>query len=214
MKKVILSLTLICLSVLTFGQNKKFITSMEKIIASMDTANSTESYRSIANSFERIANAETKEWLPDYYIAFCYIIMANMEKNNDKVDDDCDKADGYLDKADLISANNSEIYSLKSWSASSRIRVNPMIRGQKYGPVSAELNQKAMKFDPTNPRPYYLSGMGKFYTPPAFGGGKDKAQPLFEEAIKRYKAFKPANSIMPTWGQKKAEEMLAECKKP
>jgi hypothetical protein len=56
--------------------------------------------------------------------------------------------------------------------------------------------------------------MEKFYTPPAFGGGKDKAQPLFEEAIKRYKAFKPANSIMPTWGEKKAEEMLAECKKP
>jgi hypothetical protein len=214
MKKVILSMALVCISMALFAQNSKFELAMKKHINSMDTAQSIESYRVIANSFERMATAETKEWLPDYYVAFCYIIIANMEKSNDKVDDDCDKADGFLDKAELISKDNSEIYSLKSWSASSRIRVNPMMRGQKYGSVSAEYNQKAMKFDPTNPRPYYLSGMGKFYTPSAFGGGKDKAQPLFEEAIKRYKVFKPANSIMPTWGQKKAEEMLAECKKP
>lgn len=214
MKNLILVMAFICLSVMTHGQNKKFISSMEKLIPSMDTASSIESLRSIANSFERIANAEPKEWLPDYYIASCYITIANMEKTNDKVDDDCDKADGYLDKADLISPENSEIYCLKSWSASSRIRVNPMMRGQKFGSISGEMNQKAMKFDPKNPRPYYLSGMGKFYTPSAFGGGKDKAQPLFEEALKRYKTFKPTSSIMPIWGQKKTEEMLEECKKP
>src|ERR1035438_3754940 len=188
MKKNIISMALVCLSFLSFGQSSKFILVMEKNIASMDTAKSIESYKLIANSFERTANVERKEWLPKYYIAICYITIANMEKNNDKVDDDCDKADGYLNKADSISPENSEIYCLKSWSASSRIRVNPMMRGQKFGTISGEYSQKAMKFDPTNPRPYYLSGMGKFYTPPAFGGGKDKAQPLFEEAIKRYRS--------------------------
>jgi hypothetical protein len=52
--------------------------------------------------------------------------------------------------------------------------------------------------------------MSLFGTPPQFGGGKDKAKPLFEKSVALYKAAKPA-TLAPTWGQKQAEDMLAQC---
>ncbi len=213
MKRIILLITVIAVTSVAFGQNAKYVSSMEKTIATIDTSKSVASLRLVCNSFERIANAEKKEWLPNYYIAYCYMLMATYDKSNDNIDDYCDKADGFIAKADSLKPDNSEIYVLKGWASSSRIRVNPMARGQKYGMASAGFQEKAKSLDATNPRPYFMLGMGKYYTPSAFGGGKDKALPLFEEAVKRYKSFKPVSSIMPHWGEKQATDMLADCKK-
>ena len=213
MKKIFTLAILITINFYGFGQNSKFVSSMEKNLSTMDTAQNMATYRSLSNSFERIANAEKKEWLPDYYIAFCYIMMANLETNNNLVDDYCDKADAFLNKADSLKPNNSEIYVLKGWAASSRIKVEPMTRGMKYGLTSSNLQEKAKSLDPSNPRPYFMLGMGKYYTPSAFGGGKDKALPLFTEAVNKFKTFKPSSNIMPKWGEKKSIEMLADCKK-
>jgi hypothetical protein len=196
-----------------FAQNKKYISSMEKNLGMLDTVKSINGWQQAANGFERIANVEKKEWLPNYYIAFCNLMMAAQESKGDMVDAYCDKADALLNKADSISPDNSEIYTLKALSNSIRIKVNPMARGAKYGMESGMNTAKAKELDPFNPRPYFLEGQGKFYTPPAFGGGKDKALPLFEEAVKKFAAFKPASSIHPKWGEEQAKKMLEECKK-
>ncbi|MEI6816919.1 MAG: hypothetical protein WCL14_09945 [Bacteroidota bacterium] len=213
MKKIILLTASLSFVLLMFGQNAKYVSAMEKNIATLDTTHSIASFQVLANSFERISNAEKAEWLPEYYIAYSYLMMANVEKDNDKVDGYCDKAEEYLDKADLKSANNSEIYVLKGWAASSRIKVNPMIRGQKYGTISATNQEKAKSMNPNNPRPYLMLGMGKYFTPAMFGGGKDKAKPLLEESVNKFKTFKLGSSIMPHWGEKMANDMYAECKK-
>ena len=70
--------------------------------------------------------------------------------------------------------------------------------------------QKAMTLNPDNPRLYYLRGMSIFGTPEQFGGGKEKAKPIFEKAVALYKTeqLKP---LYPHWGQKQAEDMLAQC---
>lgn len=212
MKRLILFAFLI-LSVTVSAQNKKYISRMETNVAMLDTSRSIASFQQVANSFEVIANVEKSEWLPSYYMAFCYAMMAGMEKNNDKVDAYCDKAQSYIEQADLLSPDNSEIYTVMSLISSMRIKVNPMARGAKYGMESAKLTAKAKELDPNNPRPYYLEGQGKMYTPPAFGGGKDKALPILEEAVKKFAAFKPASSIHPTWGEARAKALLEECKK-
>jgi len=129
------------------------------------------------------------------------------------IDTYCDKAELFIKKADSMNPNNSEIYTLKAQIASARISVNPMTRGQKYGPESATIREKAKELDPTNPRPYYLEGTALFYTPPMFGGGKDKAKPAFEKALNLYETFKPASSIAPSWGKGSASYFLAECDK-
>ena len=93
-----------------------------------------------------------------------------------------------------------------------KLSVDPMVRGQELGMQSGMLTATAMKLDPENPRPYMLKGMGAMYTPEQFGGGKEKALPILEAAMEKYKAFKPASSIMPTWGEEQAAKALAECK--
>jgi len=52
--------------------------------------------------------------------------------------------------------------------------------------------------------------MSIFGTPEQFGGGKAKAKPIFEKAIALFKAESP-KPLYPHWGQKQAEEKLAEC---
>lgn len=194
------------------AQNKKYIATMEKNIAALDSTRDGAGLQNLANTFERIAGAEKTEWLPSYYTAYCYVNMTYTTKG-DMIDTYCDKAESFIKKADSISPNNSEIYTLKAQIASARISVNPMTRGQKYGTESAELRDKAKELDKTNPRPYYLEGTGYFYTPPMFGGGKDKAKPVFEKALQMFETFVPASTIAPHWGKNSTQYFLRECDK-
>lgn len=210
MKKIILIAALIGISNISVAQNKKYIATMEKNVAVLDTSKAPEQLQSLANTFERIASAEKTEWLPDYYVAYCNVNMSYGTKG-DMIDTYCDKADVFLKKADSISPNNSEIYALMSQVASARISVNPMTRGQKYGMQAGELREKAKDLDKTNPRPYYLEGVGSFYTPPMFGGGKDKAKVSLQKALSLFETFKPASSIAPNWGKQPTEYFLKKC---
>jgi len=210
MKKLFILTAFVASCINMNAQNPKYISAMEKNIAILDTTRDAEKLQNLANNFERIAGAEKSEWLPNYYTAYCYANMTYSVKG-DMIDTYCDKADMFIKKADSLNPNNSEIYTLKAQIASARISVNPMSRGQKYGMLSAELREKAKDLDKTNPRPYYLEGTALFYTPPMFGGGKDKAKPAFEKALQLYSTFKPASSIAPNWGKRSAEYFLKKC---
>lgn len=210
MKKTIIIIALISINTLLNAQNPKYIAAMERNVATLDTTRDGAILQNLANTFERIGSAEKTEWLPQYYAAYCYINMTYSTKGS-TIDTYCDKAETFLKKADSINPNNSEIYTLKAQAASARISVSPMTRGQKYGTISADIREQAKKFDPANPRPYYLEGTGYFYTPPMFGGGKDKAKASFEKALTMFETFKPASSIAPRWGKNSTEYFLKQC---
>ena len=161
MKKILSTLILLSVTVFAFSQNPKYVAAMEKNITVLDTTRDAIQLQNLANNFERIANAEKAEWLPNYYIAYCYVNMTYAAKG-DQIDTYCDKAEKFLHLADSISPNNSEIYTLKAQIASARISVNPMSRGQKYGTISGDFREKAKELDKTNPRPYYLEGTAYF----------------------------------------------------
>ncbi|MBL0330931.1 MAG: hypothetical protein IPP64_16350 [Bacteroidetes bacterium] len=212
MKKTLSILALLSVAIFAEAQNPKYIAAMEKNIAALDTTRDGAKLQNLANNFERIASAEKSEWLPNYYTAYCYVNMTYSTKGNE-IDTFCDRAEKFIKVADSISPNNSEIYTLKAQIASARISVNPMSRGQKYGMESGELREKAKELDKTNPRPYYLEGTAYFYTPPMFGGGKDKAKPVFQKALEMYETFKPASTIAPNWGKNSCTYFLKECDK-
>lgn len=210
MKKTIITALIAVTGITAFAQNPKYVSTMEKNIAALDTTFDQQTLQGLANTFERIAGAEKAEWLPDYYAAYCYVKMTYNTKGS-TIDTYCDKADALINRADSLKPENSEIYTMKAHIRSARISVNPMTRGQKYGTESAELREKAKQLDPSNPRPYYLEGTSAFYTPAMFGGGKDKAKPLFEKALKMFDTFKPASSIAPHWGKSATEYFLKKC---
>lgn len=171
-----------------------------------------ESLLSLANNFERIANAEKTEWLPYYYAAFIHVNLGFMQQDKEKIDGIADKANALIETADSLMPGNSEISCIKSMIASCHMMVNPMQRWMEYGKESSENMQAAMQQDPTNPRPYFLKGQGLKFTPESFGGGCKTAKPAFVTAMEKYASFKPASELHPSWGKEQVENLLKECK--
>jgi hypothetical protein len=202
---------------LSNAQDAKYVKAMEKNIAMIDSAGKESSptiFQDAYNGFERIANANPKEWLPLYYQSFCEVMMGMRQTENIKKDEYYDKAEALINKADSLQPDNSEIYVMKSFVNSMKLSVDPQTRGQKFGMRSAMLLSKAEQLDRENPRVYFLRGQGLMYTPPQWGGGKDKAIPVLETAVQKFAAFKPSNTIVPHWGEGSAKAALEQAKKP
>jgi hypothetical protein len=214
MKKTILSATIICLCITAFAQSDKYAGAMKKNISMLDSAMQKGNAKELANNFERIGDAEKLQWLPYYYAAYCNVISTYTEKDKTKNDAIADKAEELIIKAEgLAGKENSEIAVIKSMIASAHMMVDPQSRYMQYGAASASNIEKAKALDPSNPRPVYLEGQAKLYTPEAFGGGKDVAKPLFEKALAMFDAFKPASELHPTWGKSATQYFLAQASK-
>jgi hypothetical protein len=212
MKKLLFSLFALALSTFAFAVGENYEPTMKGLMMKMKSANSPEAYASARNGFARVAEVEKGEWLPLYYASFCAIIEANMVQDGPTKDATLDIADGYLTKAVTLSEND-EILVLQSWSKSTRIMVNPMTRGQKYGAESAQLLEKATKLNPKNPRAYFLRAQSAYYTPEAFGGSKIKAKEWYTKAAELFAKENSENTLMPTWGSEENAKMLAEVNK-
>lgn len=210
MKKIIVALFALFSPVLLMAQNPQYENAMKGFLMKMSAAKSPEAYQAVANAFERMANTETKEWLPRYYAAFNYIMQAYTTPEKDKADAILDQADKHLEQAAALTQSE-ELLCLSAWCKSARINVDPMSRGAKYGREAALLLEQAKKVNPNNPRIYFLQGQSAFYTPEAFGGGKNKAKELFQKAIELYGTFQVQNEFMPNWGAEQAKDMLARC---
>ena len=196
-----------------FAQSAKYQQTMQQRIAEMETAVQKGGMPALANSFERIAEAEKSQWLPYYYAAYCQVMSALMEQDKSKVDPIADKAEALLKKAEeLAGGANSEINVIHSMIATAHLTVDPAARWMQYGQSSSSFLEKAKAQDPTNPRPLYLEGQSKFYTPEQFGGGKAAAAQVLEKSIAMFDQFKPASELHPTWGKAAAQYFLAQCK--
>ena len=190
------------------AQSDKYVDAMKKNLVLFDSAKTTQDFQAVANTFERIGDAEKTQWLPYYYAGLSLAISGWNDKNLDK-DANSTRINTLCDKAEAIE-KNAEIYSVRNMAATQQMMIDPQTRWATYGKQASDALQKGMQMDPNNPRLYYLQGQSVFNTPAAFGGGKDKAKPIFEKAIELYKKEQP-KPLYPHWGQAQAEQMLAQC---
>jgi hypothetical protein len=214
MKKILFAAVLIFCALFTRAQeNGKYIAAMNKNLMAMgDAFKNPAGLLALANNFERIAETEKTEWLPYYYAAFCQVNYGFMDTDKSKTDLIAEKATEFINKADILSPNNSEISCIKSMIASCHMMVNPMERYMQYGPESGRQLEAAMQQDPANPRPELLIGQGLKYTPEQFGGGCKTAKVQLEAAMKKFETFKPASPMHPNWGKEMTQQILDECK--
>jgi len=192
------------------ADDSKYISAMKKNIAKIDSAQSVDDFLDAANSFERIALAEKDKWIPYYYASMVYVLASFTDTLNEKKDGYLDKSDYFINIADSLQQDESEIYTMKGMIAQARMSIDPMNRWQKYGSSSTQNFQKAIELDTLNPRPEYLIGVSLFYTPEQFGGGPQAAKPYFEKSLKKYDEFKPDNELMPNWGREMVEQMMKQ----
>jgi hypothetical protein len=183
---------------------------MKVNIQKLNTEFTISGLTSLANQFERIANAETGKWHPGYYTAYCYVWATAVGKmpaeDKHKL---LDLAQSQMDILQKTFKKESEIFALQAFVY--QMRITDMSKGFKYSSLASEALEEAEKLNPNNPRVYYLRGNNKFHTPKAFGGVKEKAKPMFEKAAALFESQKPANAIEPAWGSEHNKQMLAVC---
>lgn len=205
-------LLLFLIPAIAFSQSK-YEDAMHKNLAVMDTSQNLSSYIQYSNAFERIANAEKNKWLPYYYAAYASTVNSYTVTDPTQKQQQLDHAQMLINKADSLQPKNSEITTVKAFVLSAMIMIDPARNGAVYGPQSNALLDRAIQQDTTNPRPYYLKGVSAYYTPPAFGGGKEKAVQLLQTSLNKFTTFKPENDLMPTWGAVPAKMMLLQAQK-
>jgi len=215
MKKYIFLLAVVCsLQLIAFSQSDKYTDAMQKNLALFDSAKTSEDFVTLSNNFERIGDAEKTQWLPYYYAGLALSSAGWLPTTKDK-DANATQIYAELDKATANAGNDSvalsEIEGVRNMAATQQLQVEPQTRWMTYGKTANKALKKGLAYNPNNPRLYYLQGMSLFFTPTMFGGGKDKAKPVFEKAIALFKTDHP-KALYPDWGMKSAEQQLELCK--
>ena len=159
--------------------------------------------------FERISLNEKNQWLPMYYAAF-YNFLAGLKTMPTPTEADkiFDKAMTQIVLAGLIKPNESEILALKGQISYMKMAIDPSGRFQTYIPQAKAELDSASSLNPANPRVDFINGQQLYYTPEQYGGGKAAARPLLQQAVDKFKTFKPATDLSPAWGEAQAKTLL------
>lgn len=196
----------------TAADDSLYYANMLQGITIMDKAMDVGQLAQAALFFEDTYDQYPLRWLPSYYAAYCYGLMAFLEKNPVLKDNYLDNAQHWLDRANQLNPNNIEIIVVQALIYQERVQVNPAERMPEYGTLSIITLENAEQLDPNNPRIYYLRAQNMFLTPEIAGGGLQKACPLIEIAAQKYAAQQnDPNSIMPKWGRVMTDYMLQIC---
>ena len=192
-----------------------FTALMTAIIAEQSAANTAADVQATLAKLERAVAAAPAAWEPRYYQARAYLKMGFGGKADDARDKSFDQAEAALNAAKILAgADQAELLIMQAYVLQGRIMVSPMTRGVVYtGRVQEALGQ-AKALAPNNPRVYLLLANDLFYRPAFFGGGAEKARPLYERAKALFGTFRPATALSPTWGEKNADSALAQMNAP
>ena len=170
-------------------------------------------YLKVRGDFERILQLKKNVWMVNYWLAFTDFMLARIateEKNNEDVQKYTESAIDLLNKSTDLKDDFTEAYVLKMAVQANRWSYEPNKMNDIIAKVS-EAKDMAYKLEPNNPRYYLIDGYSTFYTPESFGGGYDKAMPIFEKSWENFQTFKPADETYPDWGKEQAAGMVAMC---
>ena len=203
---------LLVLIVTTLTAQDKYTETMLKNIDAVYKAKTVAEHQDAANAFERIAAAEKTKWEPHYYVAYSYIMMANLETEGTKKDMYLDLATKDLDKAKAIKANDSEITALEGFIYMIRVTVDPASRGQEYSSKSFRSFSTAVALNPENPRALALLAQMQYGTAQFFGTSTVEACGTVDKSLQKFETYKAENALAPQWGKQMAEGLKSHCK--
>ncbi|MDN3493397.1 hypothetical protein [Winogradskyella bathintestinalis] len=164
------------------------------------------------NMFERIANAEQKEWLPNYYIAQINSLKSWTEKDETILRAQLNKAQKHLDIAMLKSENNVELLVMQAQILTNWVAFDGMTYGMKYGAKIAELYETATAIDPKNPRAALCKAEWGMGSAKYFGQDTAPFCKGIKSSIELFNTFKPESDLHPNWGKERAKQIAKDCK--
>lgn len=205
MQKLALILALIITQLL--GAQSQYENGMQKAFELWGTNPSEAS-----NLFERIAKAETNNWLPAYYAAQVNVFQAFAEQDKDKLAALLERAQDLVNDATAISKNNPEILVLQAHLHTAWIASDGMTYGPTLSPKVAQLYGQALQIAPDNPRVIFSKAEWDMGSARFFGQDTTPFCKDVEKALELFATFKPESPFHPNWGKERAEQVLASCK--
>lgn len=166
-----------------------------------------------SNLFERIAKAESDNWLPLYYAAQINIVKSFGEKDVDKLSAQLKKAQDLINDATAISKDNPEILVLQALLHTAWVAFDGATYGMKLSGKVIELYTKAALIAPDNPRVVFSKAEWDMGGARYFGQDTTPFCKDVERSIELFANFKPETPFHPNWGKKRAEQTLESCKK-
>ena len=210
-----LQLTLIALLIIFSVKaqtNPAYVNAMKNGLGMLQGDSTSEQFLEAANYFDRIAQAEPKEWLAHYYAGYTYLLVAVLGKQpNDQKDVIYDKAINFAQQANKLKLENSEVYVLLGYITFMKMAVDAPNRAMTMITLANDLLDKAVTLNQENPRSYLVRGQDTFFTPEAFGGGPVNTKPLFLLAKQKFEK-ENMTGLEPSWGRLRNETLLAMCK--
>jgi len=164
------------------------------------------------NLFERIANAESDNWLPPYWAAQINIVSSFGETDKDKLTAQLGKAQDLLNDATAISKDNPEIMIMQALLHTAWVAYDGATYGMTLSGKVAQLYAQAAQIAPDNPRVVlnkaeWDMGSAKFFGQDTAPFCKD-----VERSLQLFADFKPETEFHPKWGEERAKEIVEACK--
>jgi hypothetical protein len=163
-------------------------------------------------TFERIASAESKEWLPNYYVALINALSSFQTQDKEELKSLLDKAQNALDVEFKKDSQNAELLVVQGLIYTGWIVSDPMTNGMKYSRMANGIYTKAERLAPENPRVMFSKAEFEMGSARYFGQDTTPICEQISKLIPLFENYQLETPFHPNWGLDKAKEVLANCK--
>ena len=206
--KRVLTIAFFLISTLTFAQDQ-YTKGMQKAFQLWGEGKTTEA----SNMFERISNAEIDDWLPYYYVAQINTIVSFGEKDKEKLTQQLEKAQEFLDVAKRISPDNPEILVQQAMTHTAWIAYDGATYGMTLSGKVVALYAQAQTLAPDNPRVVFSQAEWNMGSAKYFGQDTAPYCKDVNRSLELFANFKPESDFHPNWGEDRALQISEDCKK-
>ena len=192
----------------SFSAQDKYADGMEKAMQLWQEHKITEA----SNLFERIATAEDDNWIPFYYVALVNTTASFIEKDEEILSRQLEKAKEYNDIAQSLSPDNPELLVMEAMINTAWISFDGATYGMTLSGRNNQLYQKALQLAPGNPRVVFSKAEWDMGSAQYFG--KDTAPYCkdVDRALELFVNFKNDTPFYPQWGRERAEKVAKQCR--
>ncbi len=166
-----------------------------------------------SNLFERIASAESDNWLPLYYAAQINILQSFGLQDEEKLTAQLNKAQDLLNDATTISKDNPEIIVLQALLHTAWVAYDGATYGMTLSGKVSALYGQAEQIAPDNPRVILNKAEWGMGSARYFGQDTQPFCKDVERSLELFANFKPESPYHPKWGKERAEQILETCKR-
>lgn len=168
-----------------------------------------------SNLFERIATAESNEWLPDYYVAQIHVLKCwnNWDNRNETIlKENLDKAQEFINNIKTKAPDELYAQQMQAQVYTVWVAHDGMKYGMKYSGSVGQIYNEIQNAAPDNPifilnKAEWDIGAASFFGTPI----KEQCKEI-QRAIELFATFKPETQFHPTFGLEHAKEVAEQCK--